>query len=230
MSQPATEPPGGGQRPRQGKKVLGMNRGTAIGVGVVGLAVIVIVIIRLRSKAASSSSTTAAPSTGSCPDGSTPDANGNCPQDSTDFSGQLANLEAEIAALQGAGASGGGGSAGSVGAATGTTTTAPAPAATTTTTPATTPATAPKAAAGPISNLQPVTTGTTTATIRWNAAQGATGGYVYQYAEVGKGEGTPHPTRATTATLTGLKPKTTYNFGVQALPGGAGNNVHFTTK
>lgn len=216
----------------RGKKILGLNRGTAIGVGVVGVAVVIILILRARKNAAAASTT--ASTTGTCPDGSAPDANGNCPQASQDFSGQLETLQSEIAALQGAMASGGGsggGSAGSVGAATGTTT-APPTTAPVTTPPAGTAPGAPKAAAGPISNLQATSVGTTTATVRWNPAQGATGGYAYEVRDVA-GKGGPVKagnTRATSVTVSGLKARTTYNFGVQGLPGGPGNNTHFTTK
>jgi Fibronectin type III domain len=223
---------------KPGKKILGMSRGQAIGLGVVAVGGIIFLIWRARKNAAAAAASTSTAST--CPDGSTPDANGNCPQDSTDFSGALETLQSEIAALQGAGAGGGGsdGSAGTVAGSTGTSTTAPATGTTTTTAPATgaTTTAAPKpasaAAAGPIANLRVTSTGTTSFTVAWNAAQGATGGYSYIVRDLASHTqvGSAHTTKATSATVTGLKSGTDYNFGIQALPGGAGNNLHVRTK
>lgn len=233
----------GGRRPGQGKKILGLSRGQAIGVGVVGLALVGFLLWRARKKAqAAQQSTTSAG--GGCPDGSSPDANGNCPQTSQDFSGALETLQSEIADLQGAmagaGAGGSGGGsidgtgAGSVTAATGTSTVPPTTAPATTTSPTTPGATAAKApvSAGPISNLRATQTGTTSFTIAWNPATNATGGYAYVVRDLASHTqvGPAHTTRATSATITGLKSGTDYNVGLQGLPGGPGTNIHVRTK
>jgi hypothetical protein len=240
MSEQAPErgqPDGAGRgRPGQGKKILGMSRGQAIGLGVVALAGVGYLLWRARknAQAAAQQQSTA----GTCPDGSSPDANGNCPQNGQDWSGAIDTLQSEIADLQGAlagagaGAGGGGAAgAGSVGAATGTTTAPP------TTAPVTTgsaPATQakPAATAGPISGLTATQTGTTSFTVRWNPATNATGGYAYIVRDLATHQqvGQPHNTKSTSATVTGLKSKTDYNFGIQALPGGAGDNLHVRTK
>jgi hypothetical protein len=239
--QPTGAPREGSGQPgakKPGKKILGMSRGQAAGLGVVAVGGLIFLIWRARKNAAAASSA-ASTTSSSCPDGSTPDANGNCPQDSSDFSGALETLHSEIAALQGAGAGGGGsdGSAGTVAGSTGTPTTTPPAATTTTTAPAastatTTAAPKPAAAAGPIANLRATSTGTTSFTAAWNAAQGATGGYSYIVRDLATHTqvGGAHTTKGTSATVTGLKSGTDYNFGIQGLPGGAGNNIHVRTK
>lgn len=80
--------------------------------------------------------------------------------------------------------------------------------------------------AGAISNLALKANGTTGFTARWNPATGATGGY--SYATTGGGVNKTGHTTGTSATVTGLKKGVVYNFGIQALPGGAGNNEHIT--
>jgi Fibronectin type III domain len=239
MSEPQPERDGTrpAQRPGQGKKILGLSQGQAIGVGAVGLVLVGYLLIRARKNAAAQAASTSA---GTCPDGSSPDANGNCPQSSQDFSGALETLQSEIADLQGAmGGPGGGGTvdgtgAGSVGAATGTTTAPPTTTPATTTSASTPGAVAAKAAAtaGPISDLRATQTGTTSFTVAWNPATGATGGYAYVVRDLASHTqvGQAHTTRATSATVTGLKRGTDYNFGLQALPGGAGTNLHVRTK
>jgi hypothetical protein len=230
------------RRPGQGKKILGLSQGQAIGVGVVGLVLVGYLLWRARKNAAAQQQATS--TAGTCPDGSTPDANGNCPQNSQDFSGALETLQSEIADLQGsmagAGAGGSGGGtvdgtgAGSVGAATGTTTAPPTTTPATTTSPTTAGAVASKAAAtaGPISNFRATQTGTTSFTVAWNPATNASGGYAYVVRDLASHTqvGQPHTTKATSATVTGLKPGTDYNVGLQALPGGAGTNIHVRTK
>ena len=79
--------------------------------------------------------------------------------------------------------------------------------------------------AGAISNLT-VTASGTTVTARWNPAKNATGGYKWILSGPSSHSGT---TKATSASITGLKAGT-YNFGIQALPGGPGNNEHVTVK
>lgn len=80
-------------------------------------------------------------------------------------------------------------------------------------------------AAGAISNLT-VTASGTTVTARWNAAKNATGGYSWGLTGPSAHKGT---TKSTSVSVTGLKAGT-YNFGIQALPGGPGNNEHVTVK
>jgi hypothetical protein len=103
-----------------------------------------------------------------------------------------------------------------------TPTTPPTP--TTTPTPGTKPA-------GAISNLAASVSGTT-ASIHWNSVPAPADGYYYVMSEVSgtiiqKGNLTQF---ATSISISGLKHGTTYNFGIQALPGGAGNNIHITVK
>ncbi len=123
MSETAPEPRPDGQR-GQGKKILGLPRNQAIGLGLVAAGGLLFLIWRARKNAAAAAST-GGTTTGTCPDGSAPDANGNCPQDSTDMSGQLGTLQSEIGDLQGelAGGGAGGVGAGTVDGSTGTTTT-----------------------------------------------------------------------------------------------------------
>lgn len=79
--------------------------------------------------------------------------------------------------------------------------------------------------AGAISNLT-VTANGTTVSVRWNPAKNATGGYKWALTGPSSHSGT---TKSTSASVTGLKAGT-YNFGIQALPGGPGNNEHVTVK
>jgi hypothetical protein len=79
--------------------------------------------------------------------------------------------------------------------------------------------------AGAISNLT-VTASGTTVSARWNPAKGATGGYKWALTGPSTHSGT---TKSTSTSVTGVKAGT-YNFGIQALPGGPGNNEHVTVK
>jgi len=93
---------------------------------------------------------------------------------------------------------------------------------TTTTTTGTT--TTASTSAGPISNLQPSKQTSTSVTMAWNKAAGATGGYAWNL------KGTPSKsgkTTATSVTVSGLK-KGKYVFSVQGLPGGFGDNYTVT--
>ena len=64
----------------------------------------------------------------------------------------------------------------------------------------------------------------------WNKAAGATQGYAYKVTQLNGGVAGGGNTTATSVTVGNLHPGWTYNFGVQGLPGGPGNNIHFTTK
>lgn len=160
---------------------------------------------------------------------------------STATAATLAALEDELAQLQnqgyGAGAAGGGtaGSSGPVAYSTQTSTPAGTPTSTSGTTSSGTGAAAtttktPAKTAGAISNLQASSVGTTTATIKWNAASNATQGYAYRVTEMNGTLVKSGNTSATSVSLSGLHKGWTYNFGIQGLPGGPGNNIHFTTK
>jgi hypothetical protein len=81
------------------------------------------------------------------------------------------------------------------------------------------------AGAGPISNLQPKSQTATSVTMGWNKSAGASGGYAWTL--TGNGASKSGKTTRTSVTVTGLK-KGTYNFSVQGLPGGAGDNYHVT--
>lgn len=119
------------------------------------------------------------------------------------------------------------GSAGSTGSGTsGTTTTTTSGSGSGSTGTTTTPG-APKAA-GAISNLQAYSVTSTGFTAKWNPASGATGGYAWEVNELdgtvsGKGN-----TSSTSFSISDLHPGWTYNVGVQALPGGPGDNIHVT--
>lgn len=79
---------------------------------------------------------------------------------------------------------------------------------------------------GSVSNLQASVSGTT-ATVRWNAASGQTPeGYAYTLSDLHQVVIKKGTTNSTSISFPGLKHGTTYNFGIQALPGGEGNNVH----
>jgi fibronectin type III domain protein len=88
------------------------------------------------------------------------------------------------------------------------------------------------ASATPISNLQAYSVTSSSAVVRWNPDTNSKG-YAWGLSIPGKSGNVksgniPHG-GAPSVALTGLKSKTTYNFAVQGLPGGAGNNIHFTT-
>jgi hypothetical protein len=122
-------PPAADAKKGDGKKILGLPRQQAYIFGGVAAAGIILFLLwkRKQDQAAAASSTSSGSSSGSCPDGSTPDANGNCPQDDSDLAGELATLQTELGDLQanGGGSSGGGdtttGTTGTSGTTTGST-------------------------------------------------------------------------------------------------------------
>lgn len=81
-------------------------------------------------------------------------------------------------------------------------------------------------AAGAISNLA-ATPNASGFTAHWNPAPNVSQGYAWQV--TGGGITKSDTTKSTSVSVGGLKAKTVYNFGIQALPGGPGNNIHVTT-
>lgn len=80
--------------------------------------------------------------------------------------------------------------------------------------------------AGAISNLAVRSKTATGFTAQWNPALNASQGY--RWVVTGGGVNKPGSTKGTTASVSGLKKGQTYNFGIQALPGGPGDNMHVT--
>jgi hypothetical protein len=224
-----------------GKKILGMS---PVQLGIVGVilagGILYIAWKRKKSAAASSSSTGTGTSTGSCADGSTPDASGDCPQDSSDMSGQLATLQQEIADLQasagGEGSSGGstdGGSTGTTGT-TGTGTTGTGSGTTGTTGTGSTgsagSATGSTGASPAPVNQYPAPTGlavhavtSTSIAVSFNAVPGATSYTVAVYQMNGKQVGGNHTVMAVAGqqaatNISGLTP--TYQYQVHAWANG----------
>jgi LPXTG-motif cell wall-anchored protein len=235
--------------PARGPQVkhLGLTRNQWLLTGGIAIAAGLLFYLYRRNKANAANAataTTAATASGSgqgtCADGSTVPCGGLCADGSTpsgcDQSGDLSTLQTEIGQLQsalGQGASGGGsGGVVTTPVTPNPTTPAPAtttsPAATSTSTGASTSTTAAKKTAGPISNLQ-ASAGKTTAKVSWHAAADATA-YSWILRDLHtRTQVKAATTVATSVSLSGLTSKTSYNFGVQGLPGGPGNNVQFTT-
>jgi hypothetical protein len=96
-------------------------------------------------------------------------------------------------------------------------------------TPTPTPAPAPKKYAGAISNLRVTGYNHTGVSFAWNRAPNDTGGYAWKLTSV-DGQGITKsgnlPSGSTVHSVTGLNKPGVYNFGIQALPGGPGNNIH----
>jgi hypothetical protein len=220
MSEPTTSTAG---KP-PGKKILGMNRTTVIifAVALVGAGAWFLWKKHQASTAAAATSTTTP----------TTDTSGTGTDDSGDLSAIQSELEQLLASEGTAGA--GAGSAGGGGTTTTTPVTTPVasgpPASTTPTTSTGSTATATTAkTAGAISNLQATSVGKTTAKVSWNKAANATG-YSYRVTQMNGKLIKSGETTATSVSLSGLTSKYEYNFGVQALPGGPGDNIHFTTS
>ncbi len=79
--------------------------------------------------------------------------------------------------------------------------------------------------AGPISNLQASRVTKTGFTVRWNPADHAAR-YRVQVTQINGKVVKDAKTTVTSLGVSGLHPGWTYNVGVQALPGGPGNNIH----
>jgi hypothetical protein len=82
--------------------------------------------------------------------------------------------------------------------------------------------------AGSISNLQPYSVTKTSFTARWNPDLNNTGGYKYVLSQLNGVAVKSGTTSGTSVSFTGLHSGYTYNFAVQGLPGGAGDNIHVT--
>ena len=82
------------------------------------------------------------------------------------------------------------------------------------------------AAAGAISNLQAHNVTRNGFSVSWNPARGATGGYHYKVTQLNGANVHEGVQPGTSVTVANLHPGWTYNVGVQALPGGPGNNIH----
>lgn len=98
-----------------------------------------------------------------------------------------------------------------------------APPATTTTPPPTS-----TTKAGSISGLT-AKGGTTSAAFSWHAASNASQGYHYVLTKPGGAVEREGNTSSTSIQLNSIPKGVTYNFGIQALPGGAGDNIHVKT-
>jgi hypothetical protein len=97
------------------------------------------------------------------------------------------------------------------------------------TAPAPSPLPQPGKTAGPISGLSVSVKGQT-ATVKWNAASNASGGYGYKLTQMNHVLVKSGGTTGLSVTFPNLHRGWTYNFGIQALPGGQGNNIHINIK
>jgi len=231
MSQPTTATASPPKAP--GKKYGPLTRNQWFLVGGVFIAVTAYLIWKRKQNAAASSTSANQATAATTADTGCTDPSGNpIPCEDAELLSQLeTELQTAMAAENSSGAGGGSAGTGAVG--TGAAAGSAGTTGTTTTTTGTATGTAPStpAKAGAISNLSAASVGTTTATVKWNAAPGATQGYAYIVTDTSNNSVFKRGNvTATQVSLTGLKSKTTYNFGVQGLPGGPGNNIHFTTK
>ena len=234
MSEQPTAQPArpGGPPGKGGKKYAGLTRTQWIIVGGVFTAVLAYLLWkRHQASAAAASQTPTSAGSNECTD-----ANGN-PVDCGELTAQeLAAIQNQLDQLAGqAGGSGGSGSTGASGGdgtgtttGTGATSTTPAPGTPTSSGGATATKTAAKTA-GAVSGLASSAVTKTSFKVSWKAAANATS-YAYivrdlaSHAQVKSGT-----TTATSVTVSGLKSGTDYNFGVQGLPGGPGDNIHVRT-
>ena len=220
----------GGPPGKGGKKYAGLTRNQWIITGGVFVAVLAYLLWkRHQASAAAASQTPTSAGSNECTD-----ANGN-PVDCGELTAQeLAAIQNQLDQLAGQAGGGGTGGAGSSGggttdSGTGTTTnTSPAPGTPTSAGGATATKTAAKTA-GAISGLTSSAVTKTSFKVSWHAAANATS-YAYivrdlaSHTQVKSGT-----TTATSVTVSGLKSGVDYNFGVQGLPGGPGDNIHVRT-
>ena len=233
---------GGGVPKAPGKKYAGLTRNQWFITGGVFVAVLAYLVWK-RKQAAASSSSTGASNVGS---NECTDANGNPVDCNEAFAQELAALQNQLDQAQGqaGGGSAGSGGGGTIGGYGGPGTTDNGTGATSTATPAGTPTTstgttstgtATKAAApktaGAITGLSASNVGKTSFTAKWNPAANASQGYSWVVRDLASHTQTSAgKTNSTSVTVSGLKSGIDYNFGIQALPGGAGDNIHVRTK
>jgi Fibronectin type III domain len=237
----ATRPPAA---KAPGKKYAGLTRNQWIITGAVFAAALAYILWKRHQASTAAASTASTGATNSGSDECT-DANGNPVDCDEEFAQELAALQNQLDTNQ-AGASGGGsGDTGTVGTTTGTgttgttgtttttgTATGTAPGTPTSTggTTSTGTTTAPKTA-GPISGLAASAVTKTSFKASWKAAANATGGYAWIVRDLASHTQTSAgSTKSTSVTVSGLKSGTDYNFGVQGLPGGVGDNIHVRTS
>lgn len=240
--QPTAAPQSGGQKGKlPGKKYAGLTRNQWLITG--GVFVAVLAYLVWKRKQAASSASTAATNQGS---NECTDQNGNPIPCDEEFAQELAALQNQLDQAQGqaGGGSAGSGGGGTIGGYGGTGTTDNGTGATSTATPAGTPTTstgttstgtATKAAApktaGAITGLAASNVGKTSFTVKWNPAANASQGYSWVVRDLASHTQTSAgKTNSTSVTVSGLKSGIDYNFGIQALPGGAGDNIHVRTK
>lgn len=233
MSEPTTATaarPPGAKAP--GKKYAGLTRNQWFIVGGVFVAALAYILWKRHQASAAAASSTAPTNQGS---NACTDANGN-PVDCNElFAQELAALQNsvdQLGAASGSGGStsgGGGSTTGTSDGSSGTGTTVTQPSATPVTSGGGT-KTAAKTA-GAISGLKASSVTRTSFKASWDAAANAQG---YEYIVRDLASHTQlqpaRHTNSTTVTVSGLKSGTDYNFGVQALPGGSGSNIHVRTK
>lgn len=221
-----------------GKTYAGLTRNQWLITGGVFVAVLGYIIWK-RRQAGSAAATTAPTNQGS---NACTDANGNPVDCNEQFAQELAAMQNaldQLGAGSGAGGSTGGGGFGTTGTsgatngtASGTTTTQPAATPTTSTgSTAASGGTATKTkTAGPVTGLSASAVTKTSFRASWHAAANAQS-YRYvvrdlaSHSQVSDGQ-----TSGTSVTVSGLRSGVDYNFGIQALPGGLGDNIHVRTK
>lgn len=227
------QPEASAARPKgpPGKKYAGLSRNQWLIVGGVFVGVVGYLLWKRRQAAAASNTAAANQGSNECTDsqGNPVDCNQAFAQELAD----MANALDQLGAQQGGGGSGVTGTVGTTGDGsssdgTGTAVTQP-PGTPTSSTGATATKTAPKTA-GAVSGLRASNVTKTSFTASWKAAANATG-YAYIVRDLASHtQVTSAKTNSTTVTVSGLRSGTDYNFGVQALPGGAGTNIHVRTK
>lgn len=200
---------------RAGKKTLGMGPQQWIIVLGVALAGGAYLLYRRNKAAKANAAANTQTNPSGCPEGTAPDAQGNCVQISQDYSGQLGTLQTEIADLQSSGAT----TSSALSALQAGEKGEPPPGSILTKLPAP-------------SGLHVTNVTKTTATVAWNKVPGATS---YQFA-IAKGSGAPGPPAGyavggnTSHTARNLSPRTHYTVHVSSQPGGPSAAVAFTTK
>lgn len=232
---PTRPPPGAG-----GKKYAGLSKTQWYITGGVFVAVLGYLLWK-RHQASAAAGSTAPTNQGS---NECTDANGNPVDCNEQFAQELAALQNSVdQALgqqggTGGGSAGGYGGGGTTGTGTGTvdggatgmgTTTSVAPGTPTTSSGATTTKAAPKTA-GTISGLAASNVTKTSFKASWKPAANATS-YSWVVRNLASHTQTSAgTTKSTSVTVGGLKSGVDYNFGIQALPGGAGDNIHVRTS